>query len=112
MEIFVIYNKSTGRIDGGSGRIDKYKDEANRDGSTVLEYIERKLSDPDLAVTYLPEQDLPDNEKYKIVKGEIVAESAGPKVVSIKYRPRQHSQRKFGHRQHYSRVKITEIAVG
>jgi len=47
-----------------------------------------------------------------IVKGEIVAESAGPKVVSIKYRPRQHSQRKFGHRQHYSRVKITEIAVG
>lgn len=47
-----------------------------------------------------------------IVKGEVVDGAAGPKVVSLKYRPRQHSVRKFGHRQHYSRVKITEIAVG
>lgn len=44
-----------------------------------------------------------------IVKGEVIGNSAGPKVVSLKYKPRQHSKRKWGHRQHYSRIKILEI---
>ncbi|MFQ5729723.1 MAG: bL21 family ribosomal protein [Waddliaceae bacterium] len=35
--------------------------------------------------------------------------AVGPKVVSLKYKPRQHQQKKWGHRQKYTRVKITEI---
>lgn len=44
------------------------------------------------------------------VKGEVVAESAGPKVQSVKYKPRKRQVRRFGHRQHYHRVEIKEIA--
>ncbi len=47
-----------------------------------------------------------------IVKGEIIGEAAGPKIVSLKYRPRGHQQKKWGHRQHYTRVKITDIGSG
>jgi len=43
------------------------------------------------------------------VHAEIVAETAGKKVVSMKYKRRKNQRRKFGHRQHYSRVKITRI---
>jgi len=44
-----------------------------------------------------------------IVHGELVDYVAGPKVVSVKYIPGNH-RKKIGHRQHYSRVKITKIA--
>lgn len=44
-----------------------------------------------------------------IVSGEIVTSVAGPKVVSVKYRPSHNERRKFGHRQKYSRVKITAL---
>lgn len=44
------------------------------------------------------------------VKGEVVAETAGPKVQSITYKQRKRQKHKFGHRQHYSRVKINEIS--
>lgn len=44
-----------------------------------------------------------------IVRGEIVNEVSGPKITSVKYKRSHHQYRKFGHRQHYSRVKITEI---
>jgi hypothetical protein len=71
MEIFVLYNKNTGLIKS-SGRIDRERDNANRDGSTMLEYVERKLSDPDLAVIYFPERNLPDTEKHKIIDEKIV----------------------------------------
>lgn len=47
-----------------------------------------------------------------VVKGEIVSSQvAGPKVVSVKYKPSHNERRKFGHRQKYSRVKITAIAA-
>ena len=42
------------------------------------------------------------------VHGELVDCVAGPKVVSMKYIPGNH-RKKIGHRQHYSRVKITQI---
>lgn len=42
--------------------------------------------------------------------GEIVdAEVAGPKITSVKYKRSHNQYRKFGHRQHYSRIKIKEI---
>lgn len=43
------------------------------------------------------------------VVGELVDYIAGPKVTSVKYIPGNH-RKKIGHRQHYSRVKITQIA--
>lgn len=42
------------------------------------------------------------------VTGELLGESKGDKISSIKYIPGNH-YRKFGHRQRYSRVKITAI---
>lgn len=72
-EIFVIYSKNTGLIEG-SGKIDRNWDLINADGSTMLEHIPRILAkDPDRKAAYLPYQQLPDNTKYKIdKKGKLV----------------------------------------
>lgn len=44
------------------------------------------------------------------VFGEILDEKAnGPKVFSLKYKCRKDSKKKVGHRQKYTKVKITEI---
>jgi large subunit ribosomal protein L21 len=43
------------------------------------------------------------------VKAELIGEIKGPKVVAYKYKRSQGYRRKVGHRQRYSRVKITEI---
>ena len=44
-----------------------------------------------------------------IVHGELVQEIKGPKVIAFKYKRRKPIRRKVGHRQRYSRVKITDI---
>lgn len=44
-----------------------------------------------------------------VVKGELLAETKGSKVISFKYKQRKGVRRKVGHRQKYHRVKITEI---
>ncbi len=46
--------------------------------------------------------------KY-LVKGEVVGETKGPKVVSFKYKRRKNYRRKVGHKQNYAVVKITDI---
>ncbi|MBS0649439.1 MAG: 50S ribosomal protein L21 [Verrucomicrobia bacterium] len=43
------------------------------------------------------------------VKGELIGEVKGEKVISFKYKKRKGIRRKVGHRQTYHRVKITEI---
>jgi large subunit ribosomal protein L21 len=43
------------------------------------------------------------------VSGEIVAQERGPKLVVFKFRRRKNYRRKNGHRQPYTRVKITGI---
>jgi len=43
------------------------------------------------------------------VKGMLVGESQGPKVIAFKYKKRKGIRRKVGHRQRYARVKITDI---
>jgi large subunit ribosomal protein L21 len=43
------------------------------------------------------------------VKGELMQEARGPKVVAFKYKRRKSIRRKVGHRQRYSRVKIIDI---
>ena len=69
-EIFVIYNKDTGFIDGGAGRVDR---STTPDGSTMAERIPGILAkDPNRKVVYLPNGKLPDSEKHKVIEGEIV----------------------------------------
>ncbi len=46
-----------------------------------------------------------------IVKGEIVGDVRGPKVIAYKYKKRKNYRRKRAHRQDYTRVKITELGV-
>lgn len=46
-----------------------------------------------------------------IVQGEMMQEVKGPKEIAFKYKQRKPYRRKVGHRQRYSRVKITEIKI-
>lgn len=47
------------------------------------------------------------------VKGEVLEQLRGPKVISFKKRRRKHSsQRRRGHRQYLTRVRITDIDAG
>ena len=50
----------------------------------------------------------PQIEGY-VVHGELVEEVKGKKVIAYKYKRRKNYHRKVGHRQNYSRVKITAI---
>ena len=43
------------------------------------------------------------------VYGEVVGQASGEKVTSLKYKASHNQCRKWGHRQKYSRVKITSI---
>ncbi len=45
------------------------------------------------------------------VKAEVLGMTKGPKVVAYKYKRRKNYRRKVGHRQKYTRVKITEIVA-
>jgi large subunit ribosomal protein L21 len=48
-----------------------------------------------------------------VVTAEVLEQLRGPKVISFKKRRRKHSsQRKRGHRQHLTRVRITDISAG
>lgn len=44
-----------------------------------------------------------------VVQGELLKEIKGPKEIAFKYKQRKPFRRKVGHRQRYSRIKITEI---
>lgn len=44
-----------------------------------------------------------------IVKGEILKQGKQKKIVIFKYRPKKNSHKKQGHRQPYTKVKITSI---
>ena len=46
------------------------------------------------------------------VAGEILAQERADKVVAFKKKRRKNTHRKRGHRQHFTRVKITEIHGG
>ncbi len=43
------------------------------------------------------------------VIGQYLEEAKGPKIEALKYKKRKNQYRKFGHRQRYSQVKITDI---
>lgn len=44
------------------------------------------------------------------VQAEVIGESKGPKVIAFKYKKCKNYRRTVGHRQKYTRVKITKIA--
>lgn len=45
-----------------------------------------------------------------VVRGEVIGQVRGPKVIAYKYKQRKRStRRKVGHRQNYTRIKITEV---
>ncbi len=44
-----------------------------------------------------------------VVKAELIGNTKGPKIESVKYKRRKNSYRKFGHRQKYLQVKIVDI---
>jgi large subunit ribosomal protein L21 len=44
-----------------------------------------------------------------LVYGEVIGMVMGEKVMGLKYKPSHHECRKWGHRQKYTRVKITGI---
>jgi len=46
------------------------------------------------------------------VIGEIVEQGKGDKVIAFKKKRRKNTHRKRGHRQHFTKVKITEIHAG
>ncbi|KAA2236413.1 50S ribosomal protein L21 [Salinarimonas soli] len=46
------------------------------------------------------------------VSGEVVKQTRGDKVIAFKKRRRQNSRRKRGHRQDFTVVRITDIALG
>jgi large subunit ribosomal protein L21 len=46
------------------------------------------------------------------VSGRVVGDAKGPKITGFSYRPKARGRRRFGHRQHYTTVEITEIAPG
>ncbi|MBS0625789.1 MAG: 50S ribosomal protein L21 [Verrucomicrobia bacterium] len=45
------------------------------------------------------------------VHAELIGETKGPKVIAYKYKQRKKSRRLVGHRQKYSRIKITKISA-
>lgn len=45
------------------------------------------------------------------VYAEVLEDTKGPKVIAFKYKRRKNYRRTVGHRQKYSRVKITKIAA-
>ena len=46
------------------------------------------------------------------VKAKVIGEAKGPKIDGFTYKRRTNQRRRFGHRQRYSIVEITNIAKG
>jgi len=45
------------------------------------------------------------------IKAEVIKEIKGPKVIAYKYKRRKNYRKKKGHRQIYSKIKITKIEL-
>jgi len=54
----------------------------------------------------------PDDLTGARVAGRIVGEVKGPKIRGFTYKNKTRNRRRFGHRQRYTTVEITEIATG
>jgi large subunit ribosomal protein L21 len=68
--------------------------------------------DPVLVVDGADVQAAPAALASASVSGRVVGDAKGPKITGFSYRPKARGRRRFGHRQHYTTVEITEIATG
>ncbi|WP_456395861.1 50S ribosomal protein L21 [Desulfurobacterium sp.] len=50
-----------------------------------------------------------DDVKSAKVKATVVRHGKGKKIIVFKYKAKKHYQRKYGHRQHFTELKIEEI---
>ncbi|MCH9609217.1 MAG: 50S ribosomal protein L21 [Chlamydiales bacterium] len=80
--------------------------------------VDVELIEADKTVEFKDVLYLKDGKKVKVgsptvakavVKAEVVDQVRGPKVISYKYKKRKNYRRKVGHRQDYTRVKITGV---
>lgn len=46
------------------------------------------------------------------VKGIVLEQFRGKKIIVFKYRPKKHYRRKRGHRQYFTKVQIAEVTYG
>lgn len=46
------------------------------------------------------------------VRADVVGEERGPKIRGFTYKPKSNQRRRWGHRQHYSTIRITAITKG
>ena len=46
-----------------------------------------------------------------VVEGKVVKNGKGKKLVVFKYKPKKNEKKKMGHRQPYTKVEITKIAL-
>ncbi len=46
------------------------------------------------------------------VKARVVGEAKGEKINAFTYTPKSNQRKRWGHRQHYSVIEITEISAG
>jgi large subunit ribosomal protein L21 len=54
----------------------------------------------------------PDQLGKATVRAKVLEESKGPKINGFTYKPKSNNRRRWGHRQKYSVVEITEISPG
>lgn len=64
------------------------------------------LRDPEAGVSQLGQPVV----EGATVKGKVLSEVQGEKIIAYKFKRRQNYHRKRGHRQRYSRVEITAVA--
>ena len=83
-------------------------------------YIEKLEAEAEATVTFDQVLAVLDGEASKIgapvvegavVEGKVVKNGKGKKLVVFKYKPKKNEKKKMGHRQPYTKVEITKIAL-
>lgn len=46
------------------------------------------------------------------VSARVVGDATGPKIVGFKYKNKTNQRKRWGHRQHYATIEVTQIARG
>ena len=83
-------------------------------------YIEKLNAEEEATVQFDQVLAVQDGENSKIgapvvegavVEGKVVKNGKGKKIVVFKYKPKKNEKKKMGHRQPYTKVEITKIAL-